>query len=818
MNVRSATVLAQLVARITKTAAVKRAQAESIDEGPNVPGSLAIGGAAGYGLANIANKIAPTAQQWMPAGVRYGKNVVQNGGNKVKSWGAPAAKAVAPAPQAGVPAQAMKAVAPAAEAVAPAAETAGLGGRVMGGLRAAGRTRTGAGLGGLQAVTNLADSAGTMFTDPRTGEMNGHVLSNAAGNTAQDANTLNQQGFGGRALSGFIHPMKALGALSSAAGDWSDRSPAKLNPSGMATDPAAPLRDARIARDQQRLLGGTLPPSPAQQITAPNLPKAPTPLPEPHVTPQQSQGPLASKVPAGAPPVPSATTMVNPQPKADGTPAGNSTAPRGSGIFLQGNEQGLRGKGVGDTSKVTPMTPQTQPKGSYGGTYNPSISNENKAGPMGFKVMTPNGNGGYMEDKRIPVNGQRMGPQPGVPSSPVAPAVPAKAVAPGKPFQASPGVASSSLDAFNTRTPDSTAQVGQWKADQQKRIDLGKAHAETGDAAANYQRAQQNRQQVYDRQTPGTPTALTNTPNTPSMGLPPLSKGTMADMASVTPKPVQPKPITPAPATAPAYKPVQTMNYAGPNKSPAFTPPASTMAGAVANGSARPYTGGDIKPPSSVGAPKPAVAMQGQGTTPAPTVAASPIKPIAPIKTGSVKRAQANKPSGAEQRPTKDEYERRKDRVRKVVGLIMGMGYGGFAGTVLGKEVFHAPVPRSAAIGATVGGLAGLGVGTAMGHMNRYTGGHEHPAPINIIIPASNPQMMHRVEDALQAKTATARTLKHFVKQADRRAVLEKIKDELTSLVHRNRTEHRDGVQPLIPPSPPSIESGGSVKASRARR
>jgi hypothetical protein len=161
----------------------------------------------------------------------------------------------------------------------------------------------------------------------------------------------------------------------------------------------------------------------------------------------------------------------------------------------------------------------------------------------------------------------------------------------------------------------------------------------------------------------------------------------------------------------------------------------------------------------------------------APSVASQPNPIKAPPMAGGVsttatglgsmkKLSQALKPSAApDGDQTADEYERRKHRVRQIVGTIMGMGYGAFAGTLLGKEVLGQPVARSAGVGAAVGGLTGLGVGTAIGHLNRYTGEHR-PHPIQIIIPNSTPGMAGRVEEAL-AKQALARQI-HCIKQADK--------------------------------------------------
>lgn len=160
-----------------------------------------------------------------------------------------------------------------------------------------------------------------------------------------------------------------------------------------------------------------------------------------------------------------------------------------------------------------------------------------------------------------------------------------------------------------------------------------------------------------------------------------------------------------------------------------------------------------------------------------PAAAAKPAQPAQPAvarmgnpaqKIGAVqKRAWANKPSGASDDPvpTKDEFERRKDRVRKLIGTIMGMGYGAFGGSMIGKELLNKPLAPSAAVGAGIGGLAGLGIGTAVGHLKRYTGETQHPPSVQIIIPSTHPEgTKERLEEAL-AKSAVARTLKHFVRK-----------------------------------------------------
>lgn len=181
----------------------------------------------------------------------------------------------------------------------------------------------------------------------------------------------------------------------------------------------------------------------------------------------------------------------------------------------------------------------------------------------------------------------------------------------------------------------------------------------------------------------------------------------------------------------------------------------------------------------------------------------------------SMKMAWANKPSGAEQQPAEPseaEYQHRKNRVRKILGTIVGMGYGGFVGSIVGKELLHAPLGVSAATGATAGGLAGLGVGTALGHIERYTGQHKQPSTVQLIIPGASPDIAQRVEEALgtkQAAQAWGRTLHHFVKQADRHLVMQRVKDWLKEKLERsNKALHSTMLT-----SPPSIGPGDGIKA-----
>jgi hypothetical protein len=138
--------------------------------------------------------------------------------------------------------------------------------------------------------------------------------------------------------------------------------------------------------------------------------------------------------------------------------------------------------------------------------------------------------------------------------------------------------------------------------------------------------------------------------------------------------------------------------------------------------------------------------------------------------------------------PTRQEFETRKDRVRKIVGTIMGMGYGGFVGTLLGKEVLDKPVVPSAAIGAGIGGLAGLGVGTAIGHINKYVGDHDTAhQPIQIIVPANHPQAMAHVERILAQK------------QASRLEAHEGVKKDLAGWLKKNLKRKEEVVDTTVP-------------------
>ena len=171
-----------------------------------------------------------------------------------------------------------------------------------------------------------------------------------------------------------------------------------------------------------------------------------------------------------------------------------------------------------------------------------------------------------------------------------------------------------------------------------------------------------------------------------------------------------------------------------------------------------------IKPMNIPAAPKP----------PMPTAtAAKPVPAIKPMKTAAVKRAWGYKPVGPTldtNKPSKDEFDRRKDRVRRIIGTIMGLGYGAFAGSMIGKEFLGKPLVPSALAGAGVGGLAGLGVGTAMGHLKRYTGENDHQnhPPVQIIIPSSNPEAAKaRIEEAMQNKQASVlASVRRMIKKA----------------------------------------------------
>jgi hypothetical protein len=209
-----------------------------------------------------------------------------------------------------------------------------------------------------------------------------------------------------------------------------------------------------------------------------------------------------------------------------------------------------------------------------------------------------------------------------------------------------------------------------------------------------------------------------------------------------------------------------------------------------------------VKPPATVGS--------------TPVAAQAGNKPVPPIaKIGSIvaiiKRASGadSKPSAAGEHIGHDEYDRRKDRVRKIVGTIMGAGYGAFGGTLLGKEVFDQPAGRSAAIGAGLGALGGFGVGSAIGHVGRYTGEHRPERPINIIIP-QNPHMEQRVDSLLTPKSASVRTIVCLVKRASRQDSIHRAKQYL---IEKLGLSDRLG-STMAPPIPvsPTPDSGANFK------
>lgn len=138
-----------------------------------------------------------------------------------------------------------------------------------------------------------------------------------------------------------------------------------------------------------------------------------------------------------------------------------------------------------------------------------------------------------------------------------------------------------------------------------------------------------------------------------------------------------------------------------------------------------------------------------------------------------LKRAQAAVPQAkdTEDKPTPEEYVRRQERMRKLLGMIIGGGYGTIAGGVAGGELFgrgpgfdRATALKSALAGLLTGGSLGYGAGTALNKIKRYTG-ENNPATqtptIQIVVPPSA-QVVRNVEDAMKSGSATARTVAIF--------------------------------------------------------
>ena len=148
------------------------------------------------------------------------------------------------------------------------------------------------------------------------------------------------------------------------------------------------------------------------------------------------------------------------------------------------------------------------------------------------------------------------------------------------------------------------------------------------------------------------------------------------------------------------------------------------------------------------------------------------------------KEAQAAVPTGENpvDKPTPQEYDVRRNRIRKIMGTIIGGGYGAAAGGMLGGTVFGHTRPgfdakpgfdkqqaiRGMILGALGGGGLGFAAGTAMNHVKQYTGEHDKQPTIQIVVPPS-PEVMQEVTDAIKSGSALVRTAAIFagMKQAD---------------------------------------------------
>ena len=137
------------------------------------------------------------------------------------------------------------------------------------------------------------------------------------------------------------------------------------------------------------------------------------------------------------------------------------------------------------------------------------------------------------------------------------------------------------------------------------------------------------------------------------------------------------------------------------------------------------------------------------------------------------KKAQAAVPSGADpvDKPSHEEYNVRKERIRKLLGTAIGTGYGSVAGGMLGGTTFgngrgfdKQTALKGMIMGALGGGAAGYTAGSVLNRMKRYTGEHNAPAPqstIQIVVPPS-PAIIQQVTDAMKSGSAVARTVGIF--------------------------------------------------------
>ena len=143
------------------------------------------------------------------------------------------------------------------------------------------------------------------------------------------------------------------------------------------------------------------------------------------------------------------------------------------------------------------------------------------------------------------------------------------------------------------------------------------------------------------------------------------------------------------------------------------------------------------------------------------------------------KEAQAAVPTGADptDKPSHEEYNLRKEKMRKLLGAAIGGGYGSVAGGMLGGTTFgngrgfdKQTAVKGMILGALGGGAAGLTAGSVLNHIRRYTGENHAPAQstIQIVVPPS-PEIMQQVTDAIKSGSAVAATVGIFagMKQAD---------------------------------------------------
>jgi hypothetical protein len=115
-----------------------------------------------------------------------------------------------------------------------------------------------------------------------------------------------------------------------------------------------------------------------------------------------------------------------------------------------------------------------------------------------------------------------------------------------------------------------------------------------------------------------------------------------------------------------------------------------------------------------------------------------------------------------------DERLRRKERVRRIIGTLLGSGYGTLAGGFVGGQVLgrgpgfdRQRAVKGMLLGLLGGGSLGYAGGVAVNKIQRYTGDHR-PQPqaqtIQIIVPPDSNVIQQAVMDAGQgSKTAELR-------------------------------------------------------------